>query len=222
MKRKQIINKITLLLLFSCIMGINAFAQSAYLNGIHFDDARGRAFCEFVYEITATSNLPTAQGASYPRWYFDGIEDTDLRGQGLVGHSSMEMITKIFMPGEHTVKMELLDANNTVKECVTTFNVNSSPTIETVTLPEFCNYGSFNLTPPAVTGGSTLFEGWQLETGVGSNEYHNINVPYKLSSSDNGKRIRYYVENVCGVAYSNFQTMVVNPTVKPAVEILVK
>ena len=192
-----------------------------YINAIHFEEINGLTICGVVYEITALSNLPNSQGASYPKWYFNGEEDTDLKGQGLVGHSSTELFTKILMPGTYTVKMEFLDENNKIKECETTFTVATEPKINTSRLAELCDNGYFNPNLPEVTGGSSLVADWQLETAVGSDEYNKISVPYTVSLSDNGKRVRYYVKNNCGDAYSDPQTIVVNPNVTPSVKISV-
>ena len=195
--------------------------MAAYINGTYFDEANGQVFCLPDFELTAVSNLPHSQANDYPRWYFDSIEDTNLRGKGLVGHSSIEVISKSLTPGKHTVIMEYKDINNNVKSRKTTITVNNPLTVGALSLSEFCDKSSFDPNPPAVTGGSFLSDGWQLETSVGSNVYNKINVPYTVSLSDNGKRIRYYAENDCGVVHSNAQTLVVNPTVTPSVKMSV-
>jgi len=196
--------------------------MASYINGTHFDDVDGQAYCDIVYEITAVSNLPHSQAIDYPRWYFNDVEDTNLRGEGLVGHSSTEMILKLLpTTGVYTIKMEYKDAGNNVKSNQTTITVSSPPTVDTFSLPAFCDNSLLNPNPPVLTGGPVLSKGWQLETGVGSNVYNNINVPYAISVSDDGKRVRYYAETDCGKAYSPPQTIVIGSPVTPAVKISV-
>ena len=197
--------------------------MSGYINGIHFDDVKGQTFCGMVYEITATSNQPSAQTSSYPKWHIDGKEDTNLRGKGLVGHSSEEMILQILEPGkQHTIKMYFLDASGQEQFCETTFKIGGVPVIKSFTLPGYCSNGSFNPDPPKVTDAVVISSGWQMETGVGTGIYNNINVPYRVSESDFGKRVRYYAESGCGKTYSDTQTIVVTSGVTPSVKISIK
>jgi len=128
---------------------------------------------------------------------------------------------KVLEPGNYNVKMQYKDGGN-IKEIETSFTVNSNLIFNTFTIPELCNSNLFNVSSPLAPGGTIISEGWQLETGVGTNIYENIGMPFTVFTYHNGRRIRYYAENDCGIAYSNSQILVVNQSVTPSVNISVK
>ena len=200
----------------------SSFEIMPHINGINFYEANGQVFCNNVFDITAVTNLSNSQNNSYPKWYFNGVEDPDLAGRGLVEPGSYDMFTEILTQSDHTIKMEFLDVNGNLQAHETTFTVSSAPVVGTLTILDVCNNSSFDPNPPTVVSDIILSEGWQMETAVESGAYENISAPYTVSLSDTGKRIRYYVENYCGVVYSNSQTIFVNPLVVPSVEITVK
>jgi hypothetical protein len=84
--------------------------------------------------------------------------------------------------------------------------VNDKPTISTIpTLDALCSGTDLLLTTPTVTDNGCVIteQGWQIETNKGSENYTNITLPYEVSRSDNGKKLHYYVDNMCGTSYSN-------------------
>ena len=193
-----------------------------YVNGMSFYEANGQVFCDVVFDFTAVTDMSNSQSNSYPKWYFNGVEDTEMAGRGLVEPGLEDMYAKILSQGDYTVKMEYIDVNGNIQAHQTTFTVSSAPIVGTITIHDVCDNSSFNPNPPKVESDIILSKGWQLETAVGSNAYNNISVPYTVSLSDTGKRIRYYVENYCGVEYSNTEIIYVNQLTIPSVKISVK
>jgi hypothetical protein len=58
-------------------------------------------------------------------------------------------------------------------------------------------------TPTVTTYGSApTSSGWQIESGINTNVYGTLNMPYTLSVADHGKKIRYYATNSYGTGYS--------------------
>jgi hypothetical protein len=194
--------------------GARSIDMAFYINGIHYEEVNEKAFCDSIFQINAVSNLLNPQGATYPRWYFNGIEDQSLRGQGITTPFSKKLVL-----GPHTIKMEYQDADGGSQFRETTFSVINEPTVGTITLQGLCNLSNLNPTPPTVTGSFILSQGWQLETSVESDIYIDIVIPYSVSLSDNDKRIRYYVKTNCGEIYSNAVAITVNPSAKPEITI---
>ncbi|MDR1339753.1 MAG: hypothetical protein LBK58_06860 [Prevotellaceae bacterium] len=49
-------------------------------------------------------------------------------------------------------------------------------------------------------GSDIINKGWQIERTIGSNNYINMSLPYKVTYKDNGKHIRYFATNICGTS----------------------
>jgi len=122
--------------------------------------------------------------------------------------------------GTYTGTITVKNANGCISTGTTfTVTLNAIPTIASISSPAaLCAGGSINPTAPIVTanGSAVASQGWQLETGVGSGTFTNLTVPYTVTFADNGKTIRYYATNSCGITYSNAVAITVNiPSVAP-------
>jgi hypothetical protein len=92
--------------------------------------------------------------------------------------------------------------------------VNDKPGISTVATPAaLCNGASYNPATPTITANGLIVtsQGWEIETTAGGGTYTNLSLPLTVSTSDNGKKVRYYATNSCGTSYSNLVTLTVNP-----------
>lgn len=88
----------------------------------------------------------------------------------------------------------------------TTVTVWDKPTVGALNTPSsLCAGSQLNLTVPGTgnNGSAITQQGWQLETGVSTDVFNNVNLPLTVAYTDNGKRIRYYATNACGTTYSS-------------------
>jgi hypothetical protein len=112
------------------------------------------------------------------------------------------------------VRYSATNACGTSTSSTVTLTVGSAPTVAAPSSPgNLCAGASFNPTAPTVTANnaSITSQTWQIETGVGTGSYSNLTVPYTVTASDNGERVRYTAANACGTTNSATITLVVNP-----------
>jgi hypothetical protein len=180
-----------------------------YINNIHCQEASHESLCNTNYNFRAEINIPISTDHTYPRWYFNDIEEETARGK-------TDWDT-ILSPNTYTIRMEVENALGLILERTTTITVSEAPTIDAISTSAFCLGNDLNATAPTVTGnGSTITgEGWQMETSAGSNTYNDVNLPYQLSFADNGKKLRYYATNMCGTTYTSAITVTVNENLTP-------
>ena len=97
-----------------------------------------------------------------------------------------------------------------------TITVTDKPTIADLAVVDaICTGGYLVVSPPVVTNNnsSLTYEGWRLETSAGANSYDSISLPYRVSKSDNGKRIHYRAENGCGASTGDTVRLDVRPRI---------
>ena len=94
-----------------------------------------------------------------------------------------------------------------------TLSINDLPTVATPSTPSaICAGDSYNPSAPSVTsnGSSITAQGWQIESSVGSNNFTTLTVPYTVTFTDNGKKVRYTATNSCGTSNSAEVILLVN------------
>jgi hypothetical protein len=172
-----------------------------YINNIHYKEADQQTYCGTNYAFKAEANIPISTDPTYPRWYFNDVENS-------AGREQMEWSTTL-SPDTYIIKLEVKNAAGTVLEYLSTITVSGVPVIGAISQPEVCSGDTLNLAPPTVTAGGSAVtsQEWQLETGVESGTYMDIAMPYQVSVIDSGKKLRYSATNACGIAYSNEVTV---------------
>ncbi|MDR0206834.1 MAG: IgGFc-binding protein [Bacteroidales bacterium] len=218
-------------------MIILAYGQGSYTNYFYAAGYGGRdLLCESYYapELKNNTDLNICSG--------NIINDVFLKG--LIIHDDTEDDIEYYSNAACTIPFTPITTNISTQQTHTIFaifknkftgcktepsdalsiliTVTNEPIISTI--PPFdalCAGANLLLSTPTVTGnGNTVSEqGWQLETGVESGTYNNIVIPYLVSLSDNGKRVRYYAITNCGEIHSNAVEITVNPTVTPTITI---
>jgi hypothetical protein len=174
-----------------------------YINNIHYKEADQQTYCGTNYAFKAETNIPVYADPTYPRWYFNGVENMTGRGQ--------KTWSTTLSPNTYNIKLEINNAAGVVLEYLSTITVSSTPVIGTILQPTVCPGDYLNLASPTVTPSVGTTQGWQLETTLWSNTYTNVTLPFQVSNGDNGKKLRYYATNACGTTYSNEVTITVNP-----------
>jgi hypothetical protein len=175
-----------------------------YFDNIHSQEADHRTYCGTNHNLRSEINIPISFDNTFPRWFFNEIEDVTARG--------LTNWNAVLSPDTYSIRMEVKNALGIILERNSTITISDVPAIDSISSSAFCLGSDLeSATPTVASNGSAITgEGWQIETGAGTGTYTNVTFPYQVSYADNGKKIRYYATNTCGTTYSNEVTVAVN------------
>ncbi len=126
--------------------------------------------------------------------------------------------TVSFADNSKKIRYSATNGCGTTTSNAVAITVNDKPSIADITSPDaVCSGSNLSLSTPTVTanGLTVSIEGWELETGVGTDVFASFASPYTVSFADNGKKIKYSATNGCGTTTSNTVAITVND--KPSI-----
>jgi heat shock protein HslJ len=154
---------------------------------------------------TVTANGSTVTSSS---WQLEtGV------GTGVFSNISLPYTTAYADNGKK-VRFTATNGCGTTNSNEVVLTIDDKPSIANITTPaDICAGSNFSQSNPTVTanGSTVTSSSWQLETGVGTGVFSNINLPYTTAYADNGKKVRFTATNGCGTTNSNVGILTINP-----------